>query len=313
MDIRQLRYFVGIVEAKSFSRAALNLHVAQPALSLHVRNMEADLGTDLLLRTPQGVLPTEAGTVLLNRARGILAEFEATKRAVAEHDAEPAGEVRLGLPGTIAEMLSVPLILMTRERHPKIRLKVAEAMSGFVLEWLFDARVDLGLLYLPVDERGLKSSPILSEELRLFAPQDGIEGVATPADGTLDLADIRGLPLVLPGAGHGLRALIEDGMDALGLEFSTVFEVDSYAAIKELVGRGLGYSILPVNAIDKDVEAGRLRAWPIGTPPLSRTVHLVRPFDRPATKAANAVEALCREALETLVASGQWKASLIDQ
>ena len=169
MDIRQLRYFVAIVEAGSFSKAAATLRVAQPALSLHVRNMEGELGTELLQRTPQGVFATDAGQILLVRARDLIAEFEATKRIVADHENEPAGEVRLGLPGTIGEMVCVPLILETRRRYPKVRLKVSEAMSGFVQEWLYAGRVDIGLLYASVDERGLRSVPILREELRLFA------------------------------------------------------------------------------------------------------------------------------------------------
>ncbi len=307
MDLRQFRYFVAIVEAKSFSKAALNLRIAQPALSLHVRNMEADLGIALLSRTPQGVLPTDAGVLLLTRARKIIADFEDAKQAVREFETEAAGEVRIGLPGTIAEMLSVPLILQTRERYPKIRLKVAEAMSGFVLEWLYNGRVDLGLLYLPVDERGLKSSPMLVEHLCLFAPVIPIPGWEPPAGGVVAFADLVRLPLVLPGIGHGLRALIDAEMDRIGLELSTVIEVDSYNAIKDLVGRGFGYSILPVNAIKREAEAGLLRRWQINEPPFSRTVHLVHPVNRVPRKAALAVEEICREVLRELVESGRWR------
>ncbi|MFD2238032.1 LysR family transcriptional regulator [Aureimonas populi] len=310
MDLRQLRYFIAIVEAKSFSRAAVSLRVAQPALSLHVRNMEADLRTELLLRTPQGVFPTPAGELLLERARALVADFEAMKQAVSDHGSEPAGEVRLGLPGTIGEMLSVPLILKTRTAYPRIHLKVAEAMSGFVLEWLHEGRVDLGLLYIPVDERGLTSEPVVEEGLCLFAPAAGLAGVETPAPGSVSLEAICHLPLVLPGTGHGLRSLIDARMERQGLGFSTVFEVDSYSVIKELVERGVGYSILPVNAVAPDVEAGRFRCWSIGTPALTRTVHLVRSCDRPASKAMAAVEALCRDVLAELIGTGQWRAEL---
>lgn len=312
MDLRQLRYFIAIVEAQSFSKAALSLRVAQPALSLHVRNMEADLGTELLLRTPQGVVPTPAGRLLLERARALVADFESMKQAVAEHDNQPAGDVRLGLPGTIAEMLSVPLILRTRKAYPRIHLKVAEAMSGFVLEWLYEGRVDLGLLYLPVDERGLKSTPIVTEELCLFGPAGGVPDVETPGPGPLTLAQICLLPLVLPGTGHGLRSLVDAEMEKKGLELATVIEVDSYGAIKELVENGVAYAILPTNAVAREIEAGRFLSWPAGTPTMARTVHLVRPFDRPATKAAALVETLCREELGELVRSGRWRASLTE-
>ncbi len=312
MDFRQLRYYVAIVEAQSFSRAAMVLNVAQPALSLHVRNMEADLGTALLLRTPQGVLPTDAGSLLLKRARSLLQDFEETLQAVRDFESEPAGEVHIGLPGTIAEMLSVPLILRMRAQFPQVHLKVAEAMSGFVLSWLHEGRVDLGLLYTPVSERGLRSTPILIEELRLFSASSlasslQAKGLQVPAQTTVELTQIVDLPMVLPGKNHGLRALIDSELDAQGLELSTVIEVDSYKAIKELVEHGLGYSVLPVNAISTEEQAGRLQSWQLGDPPFRRTVHMVRPFDRVPSKAALAVERICLETLKDLIADGTWQ------
>lgn len=95
MDLRQLRYFVTIVEMGSFSRAAHRLRVAQPALSQHVRNMELDLGVELLFRSPQGVRPTEAGETLVRHARLILGQMEVAREAVRRGQAEPEGEVRL--------------------------------------------------------------------------------------------------------------------------------------------------------------------------------------------------------------------------
>ena len=310
MDIKQLRYFVAVVEAKSFSRAAQKLHVAQPALSLHVRNMESELGTELLLRMPQGVAPTEAGVILLQRARDIIADFESAKLAVHEHASDPAGEVHLGLPGTIAELLAVPLIVRTRERYPRIRLKIAEAMSGFVLEWLQEARIDLGVLYLPIYERGLRSVPIADEQLYLFTPRDFEHGDLPPEGTALDFATIAELPLILPGESHGLRTLINSEIENLGLELSTVIDVNSYKAIKTLVNHGEGASILPANAIREDVEAGKFRCWAINDPPFGRTVHLVQPFDKPQTSAATVVHQLCEETLQELIVSGHWLTSL---
>lgn len=308
MDFRQLRYFVAIVEAQSFSRAAMILNVAQPALSLHVRNMETDLGTALLVRTPQGVFPTEAGRLMADRARALLREFEDMQQAVRDFESDPAGEVHIGLPGTIAELLSVPLILRMRQDYPKVHLKVAEAMSGFVLDWLHEGRVDLGLLYTPVSERGLRSTPVLTEELRLFAAHPAPAGLPALPRGAVGIAGITDLPLVLPGKGHGLRALIDEEIEARGLDLTTVIEVDSYKAIKELVEHGLGYSVLPVNAIAPEIRSGRLQSWQLGDPPLRRTVHLVRPVDRAPSKAALAVEKTCLETLNALVADGIWQA-----
>ena len=306
MDLRQLRYFVAIVEQGSFSKAAATLNVAQPALSLHVRNMEADLGTALLFRSPQGVMATEAGEILLRNARIIIDQFSIAQEEIRGHEAEPAGEVRLGLPGTISQILSVPLIIAARKRYPKIKLRIAEAMSGFITEWIRESRVDIAVLYIPVEDRVLTSYPVLTEELCLLGPVTPMEDVKTPAFGQVTLKQVAPLPLILPSSSHGLRELLEREASAGNLDLNTVIDVDSYGNIKELVEKGMGYSILPFNAIAREVRAGRLRSWRISKPELKRDVHLVHPADRPMTNAVSAIEALCRDTLLELAATGQW-------
>lgn len=306
MDLRQLRYFVAIVEQGSFSKAAATLNVAQPALSLHVRNMEADLGTALLFRSPQGVVATEAGEILLRNARIIIDQFAIAQEEIRGHEAEPAGEVRLGLPGTISQILSVPLIIATRERYPRIRLRIAEAMSGFITEWIRESRVDLAVLYIPVEDRVLTSYPVLTEELCLLGPTQPIEDVKAPPFGAVTLKQIATLPLILPSITHGLRELLEREAQARDLALNTIIDVDSYANIKELVEKGIGYSILPFNSISREVKEGRIRYWRISKPEIKRDVHLVHPADRPMTNAVAAIETLCRETLLDLAETGQW-------
>ena len=298
MDLRQLRYFVAIIRCGSITRASLQLNVAQPALSLHIRNMEADLGVPLLFRTPQGVLPTEAGTTLLRHAQLILGQFEQAQAEIRGSAAEPTGEVRLGLPSSVSQILGVPLILAARERFPTVSLRVAEAMSGYVLDWLRAGRVDLGLLYALVEDRGLRSTSLLTEELLLFGPADALAGPVT-----LDtLAD---RPLVLPSPGHGLRDLLDEAEARCGVRLSPVVEIDAYASIKIMVERGLGFSVLPAHAVHQEASEGRLRAWPFD-PPLIRTIHLAQPTDRPLSHAVRAIEGLCRTTVAELVRSGAW-------
>lgn len=303
MDVRQLRYFVAIVEQGSFSRAAQALNVAQPALSTHVRNMEADLGTQLLFRSPQGVAPTEAGMTLLRHARLIIDQFAVTEAEVRGHAAEVHGEVRIGIPGTISQKLAVPLILAVRARYPKIKLRIAEAMSGFVLDWLRGGQVDLAILYFPAMERGLASERLFVEELCLLGP-DANRGLALPEGRQIGLRHLAELPLILPGAAHGLREMLERLAAAHDVSLNTEMDVDSYAAIKDLVERGLGFSILPLHAVS--AEAGRLRCWSIVDPGIRREVHLVKPSDRPLPRAVTAVEMVCRDVLLTLAADGVW-------
>ena len=308
MDLRQLRYFVAIAEEGSFSRAANRLHVAQPALSQHVRNMELDLGVELLVRSPQGVRTTEDGETLLRHARLILGQLQAAREAIQGGRSEPSGEVRFGMPGTVAERLCLPLILSARERFPLVKLRVAEAMSGFVLDWLREGKIDLGVLYRSVDDRGLVAQKILAEELCLIGPPGGGPGAPPPGPGPFEV--IAALPLILPSAAHGLRDLVDERAAADGVRIATVVDVDAYAQIKLLVEGGLGYAILPVAAVMAEVTAGRLASWPAGVPVLTRDLHIVRPRDAPMSNAGRAIEALARATLVQLVRDGAWPAHL---
>lgn len=308
MDIRQLRYFIAIVEQKSFSRAASLLNIAQPALSLHVRNMEAHLGTSLLLRSPKGVVPTEAGEILLRNARIILDQLALVQEEIRGQENDPAGEVRLGLPGTISQHLAVPLIMAARARYPRLKLRIAEAMSGFVLEWLREQRVDLAVLYNRPDDPGIHLTHVLDEELVFFGPANPLPSsqAPDPAQNSLTFADVAKFPLILPSQSHGLRDLIEQNAMSRNIVLNSVIDVDSYSSIKELVTVHYGYSILPFNAIAKEVAAGSLRSWRIREPNLTRGVHIAYATNRPKIQAVAAIEALTYEVLRDLVKSEKW-------
>ncbi len=307
MDIRQLRYFVAIVEHGSFSRAATVLNVAQPALSLHVRNMEEALGTPLLHRNPRGVTVTEAGAILLRHARGILDQLALGEEEIRGRLNDPSGTVKLGLPGTISHILAVPLITAARTRWPKIRLRIAEAMSGFVLEWMREGRIDLAVLYDAVEDHGIRTERLLEEDLLFFGPAQAAAEAGLPSQGRpVTFATLARMPLILPGEGHGLRDLLTRTAREEGVTLDTVMDVDSYNNIKELVAEGLGFSVLPEHAIAREVAAGRLQLWPVRDPPLRRSVYLARPGDRPVTSAAQAICELTAATLIDLARSARW-------
>ena len=309
MDIRQLRYFIAIAEQGSFSKAASFIHVAQPALSLHVRNMEEELGTQLLFRSPKGIVPTEAGEILLRNARMILDQLAVTEEEVRGHSSEPSGLVRLGLPGTISEILSVPLITAARERYPKIQLCIAEAMSGFVLEWMRNARIDLAVIYRSVTENSLATVELLNEELVCFGPSGGLsDGNALPEEGArIGFAEIAALPLIVPAEAHGLRLLLNQYAQAAAVDMNVAIEVDSYTNIKKLVAEGFGCSVLPLNSISRDVANGSLSYWKIDGKPVQRPVHLAHSTLRPMTNAVSAIHELVQETIRDLARDGVWQ------
>lgn len=303
IELRQLRYFLAIVEQGSLTRAAEVLRVAQPALSGHVRRMEAHLGTPLLLRTPKGVQPTEAGQALVRHARLMLDQLALAEEEIRGQRDDPAGLVRLGLPGTIGQILAVPLIRAVRARHPRIELRVAEAMSGFVQDWLEAGRIDIAVLYEEAAGRGIRTERLLEEELVVIgAPARAAE----MPQGALPLAAALRAGLILPGEGHGLRALLEAQAAVLGQPLATLIDVDSYQSIKALVAEGMGWSILPRNAVASEAARGALRIWPIRDPQLRRHVHLAHAARRPVTGAVAAVLELARDTLHGLVRDGTW-------
>lgn len=300
MDLRQLRYFLAVVDAGSFTAAAESVHVAQPALSLHVKKMEEALGVPLLLRGAQGVTTTEAGALLAARARRLLVEFEQSLEDVKTLGLEPAGSVRIGLPGTISTILSVPLIREVQARFPGIKLVIAEAMSGFVQDWLRNAQADLGVIYVDPREAGLAAAPLIDEELVLVV-RPGEEKPGTAA--ALLLAR---LPLVVPSGAHGLRQLVDRHLAVLGLRAEPAIEVDSFTSIKTLVAGGHGCSILPYYAVAQDVAEGRLASLRLTEPPLWRSAYLIRPANKPMSHATEAVAEALVHVVRELIADGSW-------
>lgn len=305
MDIRRLRYFIAIAEAGSFSRAAERLHVAQPALSQHILAMEAAFGVKLLQRNARGVALTEAGQRLLSRARYIDAAFSDLTDFI-RGEAVPAGRVRFGMPGTINEQLGLPLIEACRRDYPEIKIRVSEAMSGFVLDWLRDGSIDMALLYNTADQKGLSLHHALTEEIVLF----GIKGLhGAPRTNSITLAAALRLPLILPGEAHGLRSLIDMAARSIGKIVEPEIEIDSYRQIKGLALRGVGFAMLPATAVKQEIAAGIFDGWRVTEPDIERKICLGYQSGRPISAASRAVGRLSWDILRGLVMTGNWAAT----
>ncbi len=311
MDLRQLRYFAKVVESGSFSKAANQLHVAQPALSQHVRHLEEELGVVLLHRSSQGVKATEAGERLLAHAKRILADFAEITDSVRGKAVSPRGVVRFGMPGTVGEILAVPLIEAAKQRYPDIRIRVVEAMSGYVLDWLKRGELDLAMIYATSDPRGLVVHHGLSEDICLFAVPKLAAEADLPGE-TVTLAAAAQLPLIVPGLGHGLRELIETVAAEQSVDIVPAIEIDSYAQIKKLARRGQGFGILPLTAVSEEAGRGEFQVWRFKAPGITRKVYLSYSAERPLYTAPRAIGQLAWEILRQLVESGTWTAELAD-
>lgn len=170
VNLKQLEYFVRVAELGSFSKAALILNIAQPALSRQVRLLETDLHAALLQRTGRGVVLTEAGKRLFDHSIGILQLMLRVREDIASSRGEPAGRIVVGLPPSMGRLLTLPLVEGFRRALPKARLAIVEGLSAHLAEWISTGRVDIGLLHNPEPQPALEVTPVLEEPLGLVSP-----------------------------------------------------------------------------------------------------------------------------------------------
>ena len=307
MDARQLRYFVKIAACGSFSRAAGELHVAQPALSHHVAKLEDELGVELLVRSTRGVVPTESGTTLLAHARTILRHFEVAAQDVRQQAESPSGACTCGLPSSASLVLTVPLLRETERRYPGIKLKVIENHSGYLLEWVQSGHIDMAVVYDVRDMAGITIQPLMREDLFLA----GLSGNIPVAGEEIAFAELADLPLILTSQAHGLRKLVERYAESSGCKLWIKTELDALTAIKDLVASGFGYTLLPWPAIQREVKAGALHAARVIDPAITRQVQLATSPNWPQMRSAKLVGDLISNLLVELVAQGRCRGELL--
>lgn len=310
MDIRQLRYFIAIAEARSLSSAAHQLRIAQPSLSQHLVNMEQELKVKLVERSPRGSALTPEGEILLRHARDICTRLEVCTKEMLELSADVRGNVRFGMPPSVSMVMSVPLAETVRLELPSVRLRASEAMSGFIKTWIDDGTVEIGFLYDLQGVEHFHCRHVLDEQLYFFSAPDAWPLKTEPGT-PVPLHDLQNVELVLPGEPHGLRRIIEEASAKYGATLNIVTELDAMTQIKELVARGSGYSIFAPAACHDFVEAGRLLKAPIIDPVISRPVYLVRNPNLVQTRACAAVETITLNVAREMIERGIWEGKLV--
>lgn len=306
MDVRQLRYFVEVVQAKSFTKAAERVRVAQPALGFQVRKLEDELGSALLVRHSRGVKTTEAGDALLKHAHAILRQIDLAKQEVVDLAGPPRGPLALGVTPTASALLATRIVQRCSEDFPGIALNLVEGLSEEVMKWLDEGRIDLGFTYNPTAIKSIESKPLLIEDLFFISStEDAFDGSEKFA-----FAKLRNRPLILPSRPHGTRMLVERAAEERGIVIEVSCEVDSVSTVRELVEAGIGATILPLGAVQDAVRSGRLHAVRIARPRISRTLHLAWSNRAAQTNAALVVCDIIDKLAEERIQSGEgfWRA-----
>ena len=269
MLLRQLRYFLAIVDAGSFTEAARRMHVSQPALGYQVRQIEDRYGVSLLERHSRGVRPTEAGTLLADHARRILREVDAAEAALARLGAGPAASVSLGVTPTPGRALAPDLIAASAGAGPRIALR--EGLSDELARLVALGELDAALCYDPEAREKLDVLPLYTEDLYLVGPPQLIAGNAT---GDIAFEALAGLPLVLDGRFQAGRRIIEAQAQEQGARLDMI-EAEAVTVKRELLVRHGRCSIVPLGLFYEEIGRGQLAARRVVSPQISRTLVLV--------------------------------------
>ena len=283
MDIRKLRYFVGIAEAGGFRRAAKNLHVAQPALSNQIRELEAEFGMKLLDRGPLGVSLTEEGQRLLTESREIIDRVDRLAASIERPKGPIHGLVKAGVPTSVTAFLFGPLMMRLRERHPEIHVKCTNDTPR-LMELLTAGELDLAVV-TRVEPDDIKS-PWLVDRLAM-EPSDLVGPRGTVDPGPIDFDTVIGLPLVLSPAPHPRRVHMQKLAAARSRTLNIAAEATAVVGQASFVQQGLGYAVMPYTAAILMTSTGPLEMTPIED--LHSWRLLVRRGDRKATPALLAV------------------------
>lgn len=309
IDVRALRCFLAVCAAQSMTRAAEAMHMAQPAISMQIKNLEAELGVTLFERTKRGTRLTPAGRRFELRTQALLDELQHAVDEVRGLDTRPAGPVTLGLPQSMSRLLTVPLVAETLRRWPEVKLQVAELSSGFVPQLLARGELDIGITFERHDNPAMSYEHIAEEQLVLLGPAGALPATQHGELSTVNMADLQHYPLVMPGREHGLRILIDRIAQAHNVQLVPVAEVNAIHQILDVVSSGVAYGVLSFAAVIQAHQQGRVSAARIASPPLSRPIYLAGLMNEAPSVAVSSIRNLIKQTTRDLIASGDWPAA----
>lgn len=238
-----LDYFLRVAELGSINKAAADLQLSQPALSRHIASLEHEMGTQLFTRTQGGVVLTDGGKLLADRARPLLRQFAILKEQVGDM---AAGQVAIGIPTSWQHVFTSPLVERMTERFPGVALRVHEGVSNILRDYMFAGLLDLCIVpFATTPAAGYRQTALVREPLVLVGnAESGLQ-----PDEPAPVSRLDGVKLVLPGRPNVLRAQVEHTLARKGMSFKVAVETDTLTLCLELARRGVGYTVVPACAV----------------------------------------------------------------
>ena len=300
MELCEIKSFLAIADLGSISRAALRLGVPQPTLSRQISRLEQDLGAALLYRHGRGASLTDTGRQFREKVVPLIQDLERLRTEISARAGTDAGTVRLGIPQSVSRSIAASVAASFHRQCSPARLQLVEANSSTLAEWLADGEVDAAIFYEPHKAPHISVEPVYSEELFLITAA----GPAQPA-GPARIADIDPGRLILTTDGQGLRRSIEAAFDDAGRALDAAMEIDSIAAVKELIETEGFVGILPFGVVHREVEAGRLAARPIlAGVPMTAELVVGTALSQPVTSATRQLLRIIGTEVSTFTARG---------
>ncbi|EAA8933524.1 tricarballylate utilization LysR family transcriptional regulator TcuR [Salmonella enterica subsp. enterica serovar Gaminara] len=300
MELRQLRYFVRIIETGSMGSAAQDLDIGVSALSQQMSRLENELAIRLLQRTSRGVTPTNAGLAFYSQAQ--LALRHADDAILAAREARLSGHVSVGMAPSTASILGIPFIHAMQENYADVRLHVVESLSGNLERMINTRQIDLAVVFQKDKILRWSARPILEEQLFLIGSQALL---AALPDNPITPEQLAGIPLIMPSQGHGLRGRLDAVCQEHALNVEIVAEIDGLALLMRAVRDGLGATLQPGAAISH-LDNDALRVIGVHNPVLSRPNFLVSLSDDELTPAGLAARVVLTKVMRQLVDAGEW-------
>jgi len=292
MEIRQLRAFVSIAEEKTFTAGAKLVNVTQAAISMQIRQLEDELGIPLFTRTPRRVILTEAGELLLGRARKILREHDTALMEVADLAGAEHGRLRIGSASAIFAAMQLPDILQKlKEKFPNAEITVISGTSAALGEKILHGEIDTAFVSLPVESANIKTELLVSDEVVVIAnPKHPLA-----KQKVISAATLAGEQLILGERGGNTRRLIDNFFLQMGVKPNIVMELSRQSAINRMVEKNMGVGIAGVRAINEKVKEGKLVSWWIEGAEINWDLGLARLRDGYFSPIAHEFARLCRE------------------
>ncbi|MCP3716391.1 LysR family transcriptional regulator [Paraburkholderia sp. CNPSo 3281] len=307
MELRQLRYFVSVVEHGSMGKAALELGIVTSALSQQISRLESELSTRLLQRTSSGVVPTDAGLAFWRQAQ--LALRHVDDAALAARQARLSGHVSVGLAPSTTGVLGLAFMQAMRERYPDVRLRMVESLSGYLGAMLGARQIDLAILFREEPAQRWSVMPLLDERLFVIGAST-LQGM--PGRSRTSIAKLGALPLILPSGTHGLRALLDAAFKRAGYTPCIAAEVDGLAMLMDAVRGGLGATIQPGAALAR-AENVSLVSVPLVEAYATRPNLIASASDDELSPAGLAARVVLADVARDTVMAGRWPGATLRQ